>query len=32
MVDGFIIDACHTPIEIQQITFEKALIPYVYGE
>lgn len=32
MVDGFIIDARHAPLEIQRIAFEKGLIPYVYAE
>jgi len=29
MVDGFVIDARHAPLEIQQLAFEKGLIPYI---
>jgi hypothetical protein len=31
-VNGFIVDARHIPREIQEIAFEKGLIPYVPGE
>jgi len=32
MVNGLIVDARHLPREVQEVAYEKGLIPYVPGE